>query len=285
MSEPRDEQVGLPDLGRLLAARDAAWAGPDSPSWLNRARGLARRGWRRVWRRLGRDHEAERALLGALVVHQQDATARFRDISRRLDENSLAAQAAMQRIDELVRRLDSLIGEALPGQAEEVHLLDLELRELVARLRTFERGIDIEGMERRPFDGASVLAVLAALEAAWPQLATAQAVEVSFQSARDEDLLQAASEHFGNRLSAVGSAYSYREPNDAWIHFDASPYRGRANLLENAAGRLSEGDLFALVTTAPAERPGAHPRLQLLAVRDVDSPGPLPLQAVVWRRV
>lgn len=110
----------------------------------------------------------------------------------------------------------------------------------------------------------------------------AEAVEISFQDARAEDLLLAARRHFGGRLSSSGA--SYRAPNDLWIHADFTVHWSRPILLENAAARLAPGGRFLLVTAPAAGEAPRHERLILEEDREFPLASGGPVRVLAWRK-
>ena len=102
------------------------------------------------------------------------------------------------------------------------------------------------------------LSLFAQLDELDSTIANAQAVEVSIQDLMAEDVLFAAVEHFGDRMSCLDPEY-YRAPNDLWINIDFTD-RGwdRHNIWENARARLEKPDgRLVLVTQVDRAVPEA----------------------------
>jgi hypothetical protein len=166
---------------------------------------------------------------------------------------------------------------------DEARFVDGRLRQAISEIRALRRAQEIAGAAERPLDGSRFESLLRQLSEALPKLVGCTAVEVSLQSAADEDLIRVAEHVLGARLSVLGPRY--RAPNDAWIHVDFTPFRTRAGLLENAAARLASGGLLLIATYAPAEGFASHPHLRRLPNIPLAQGGEgADLEAVVWER-
>lgn len=175
------------------------------------------------------------------------------------------------------------VGELREGQESlraRQHRLEGDLTALDSRLRRETAGLrGPREQQAPPLAAPALTALLTALEAGLPE--RAEAVEVSIQDARAEELLLAAQRHFGPRMSSSGPVY--RSPNDLWIHLDFTAAWSRPILLENAAARLAPGGRFLLITAPGAESPARHPRLVLTEDREMTVEGGARVRCLSWR--
>jgi hypothetical protein len=223
------------------------------------------------------------------------AVDRYTELGQQVRE-SIVGREDMQFYQRLADWIDSSVARADaradaiwahihgPGApTDEARFLDGRLRQAISEIRALKRAQEIAGAAERPLDGSRFESLLRKLSEALPRLDGCTAVEVSLQSAADEDLIRVAEHVLGARLSVLGP--QYRAPNDAWIHVDFTPFRTRAGLLENAAARLAPGGLLLIATYAPAEGFASHPQLRRLPnIPLAQSLGGADLEAAVWER-
>jgi SAM-dependent methyltransferase len=297
--------AGEPELARVEAAY-ARWdavrargglTDPDSGSAPSRAVGFLRRTLRRV-RDLGLAWDLQRDLLRALIDQQAVLGQRLEELGERDREgrqqilgglhNGLAGLrdglqgqiGAFQGDLGVVRNGVGELREGHESLRARQHRLEGDLTALDSRLRRETAGLRGPREQRvTPLSAPNLTALFTALEAGLPE--RAQAVEVSIQDARAEELLLAAQRHFGARMSSSGPVY--RSPNDLWIHLDFTEAWSRPILLENAAARLAPGGRFLLVTSPGAEGPARHPRLELLEDCERVVEGGVRARCLTWR--
>jgi glycosyltransferase involved in cell wall biosynthesis len=165
--------------------------------------------------------------------------------------------------------IDEMLAEMRTGGWNPGEMANLRDRQESLRVRQARLEGDLADLrqQRAGMPGALPLSprdfaeILASLEKDAPAGERPNAVEVSLQDVRAEDLLLAARRHFGGRLSSSGP--EYRSPNDLWIHVDFSAWWNRPLLLENAAARLAPGGRFVLVTATAAGEPPRHLGLRI----------------------
>ena len=256
---------------------------------VRRGLGFLRRTARRV-RDLGASWELQRDLFRALVDRQADRADLEATVAglKASEANILGALDAMWTLHAEHRAaLGGGGGEGLGemvNQQERHEILRVrqarlegalaDLREEIASLRAPAGRLPLT-----PRDFAELLAVL---ERDAPAGKRAEAVEVSLQDVRAENLLLMARRHFGGRLASSGPAY--RGPNDLWIHVDFTAQWNRPILLENAAARLAPGGRFLLVTAPAAGEPPRQERLVQIEDREVPLAAGGPVRVLAWRR-
>jgi len=158
-----------------------------------------------------------------------------------------------------------------------------DLREEIAALGHRAGGpVETAPAGRLPLTPRDFAELLAVLERDAPAGEKAQAVEVSLQDVRAENLLLVARRHFGGRLASSGP--EYRGPNDLWIHVDFTAQWNRPILLENAVSRLAPGGRLLLVTAPAAGEPPRHERLIQVEDREVPLAVGGPVRVLAWRR-
>ena len=243
------------------------------------------------------DLESAGSLVGSLVPRIEAAETTITHLSASLTATQEAVAAEVQALHaaeaEIRGAIQQLEADPPADRWDRGELANLRDRQESLRVRQARLEGEIADLRERsagpvlfasavPLSPRDLAEILAAVEKDGLAGETPQAVEVSIQDVRAEDLLLAARRHFGGRLSSSGS--QYRGPNDLWLHVDFTASWNRPLLLENAAARLSPGGRFLLVTAAATGEPQRHPDLRLMDDRSLPLGGGGPVRVLVWER-
>jgi len=130
--------------------------------------------------------------------------------------------------------------------------------------------------------GSALVQLIQQLEQKLPQLASAQAIDLSIQSGDQERSLVDVTAYFDERMSAKEALY--RGPNDGVYHVDFTDEWNRPILFENAELRLKDGGHFVLITSAGNTSAPDAGELQLVFERQLPLSTGIPVQVYVWQK-
>jgi hypothetical protein len=206
-----------------------------------------------------------------LATRELEQSSRFGDDSKRLIELLIRVRLTLDRYEQAPTVDDDVLDRivALARECEGFHASHPDvLSEHISRLDGLavrlaaEADREVERAPRRQpaqprcdLTRNQLLRLFARLEAMDPAITNAASVEVSVRDVTAEEVVFAAVEHFGDRMSCLAPE-RYRTPNDLWIHFDFTHHWRRPNLWESARARLEKPrGRLALVTRADHEAP------------------------------